>query len=1332
MVSKFFIFFPLILSIQSFPQQDIKVISSDRSSIVIEFTPSYTDTLTVSINGQNYRKINFQYGYIPNASSNWGEPMIPQQIINVGVPAETGNTIQLISSSFETINGNLAPVPRPERDGKVTKQVYEIGSKYNNYRSSNNLVSFGDYGLIRCMPVQSFVISPVVYSPGQGTIKLYTKILFRINFASSQTITEKPAGEFLKDVVLNYEAAKNWSTSQGGIRKTAIYNSVLSTGKWVRFETPTEGIYKITKSMLPSLGIDPSVDPRTIKIYNNGGKVLPEDINAPRPNDLVENAILFVGSDPAKFGDNDYILFYGRGTDFWEYDSASGRIIRFHDPYSNANYYWITSGGSLGKRIQPETSLSSQTSYQQTTTKSFVYWEKDEINIGESGREYMGDIFDASNPITLSRTYTNKLNNIVSGSQLTYNISFINASLKNIELEIDENSSALVIKDLQGTVSTLNYLTGYAYQFNPVYKNNLPDDRSLLKFTISPSSQDSKGYLDYFEIAYQSQLQAVSDNLLFFSKDTTAAIQYNLGNFSTSDIRVFNVTDYANVKLITNPVINGGQCSFQENEIAGKVSKYYTVSSNYSFLTPSNLTTISNSNLHGIQQGAKYIIITNRVFNDAAQKLANYKQNQAPEKISTLVVDVDQIFNEFSCGMIDPTAIRDFIKYAYDNWQIKPEYVLFFGKGTYDPKDREGYHNDFVPAYETEESLVQIDSYATDDYYVEVSGSDDKIDLAYGRITASNIGEANTAVNKIIQYETSSEKGPWRNLITLVADDGWHSETWEGPEEHTAPSEQLSKYYIPNSFDQNKIYLAAYPDVLTSVGKRMPEVNKAIISALNKGTLIINYIGHGGYNVWADERVFVSSTTIPQLYNKDYFFLVSATCGFGYWDKPSPTSQSAAEELILKPDAGAIACFSADRLAISDNNHALDYQLFSALLENSRNSNNLPITIGKAVFDTKQIQYDDNARKYELLGDPTVRLLIPEYSATIDSINGQTLNTAPIQIKALSKERVDGEIRKPDNTLWSEYNGTGVLTMFDSQITQLLTTLDNYPMVLQGGIIFRGNISVTNGRFSTSFTVPKDISYEDKNGKVLMYFYNNNNDGLGYTTNIIVGGTDSSVVPNPVGPDIKIYFDDTTSSNAYLVNPNSDLIIKLNDPNGINATGTGIGHKLEGILNGQENNPIDFTNYFTGDLNSGGTSGVINYRFNNLTPGEYTLKVIAWDVFDNYSNKTVNFTVVGGNGLVIQDIYNYPDPFAGNTTFTFQQNLDEPLNVKIKVYTVAGRLVRQIERYGISNKFVKVNWDGRDQDGDLLANGTYLYKVIVNTVNGQYSQSALGKLAIIR
>jgi hypothetical protein len=641
----------------------------------------------------------------------------------------------------------------------------------------------------------------------------------------------------------------------------------------------------------------------------------------------------------------------------------------------------------------------------------------------------------------------------------------------------------------------------------------------------------------------------------------------------------------------------------------------------------------------------------------------------------------------------------------------------------------EGKHNDYVPAYETQESLSQINSLTTDDFFVEVSGNDNIIDIPYGRITAESTDEADNIVNKIIQYETQAEKGTWQNSISLVADDGWHgTEGYEGSD-HTDASETLAGL-IPSSYDLNKIYLAAYNTVFTSEGRRIPDAATAIVSAINSGTLIMNYIGHGSESQWADEDVFEQGTTIPQLKNSNYPFLITATCSFGYWDKPG--YQSSAEDLVLLKNAGCIAAFPASRLAQSGSNHNINNQLLTDLLSSPKDSNSLSITIGQAVFQTKQ-KYNSDAdyEKYELLGDPTLRLRIPHYEASIDTINGQTLSSS-VQIKALSTTKVSGQILKTDNTLWSDFNGTGVLTMFDSQRTYDLVNLGNYPMILPGGIIFRGNISITNGKFSTSFTVPKDISYENKNGKVVLYYYNSNNDGLGYTTNIIVGGTDTTAVNNKKGPDIKIYFDDTTTTNPRLVNPTSSLLVKLYATNGLNTTGTGIGHKLEGILNGDNNNPIDFTNYFTGDLNSGGKSGMINYKLNSLDAGTYTLKVTAWDVFNNTSNATVNFNVINGSGLVIDDIYNYPDPFGSNTTFTFQQNLASPINVKIKVYTVAGRLIREIERYGITSKFVKVDWDGRDQNGDLIANGTYLYKVIVHSVDGQYSQSALGKLAKIR
>jgi hypothetical protein len=392
---------------------------------------------------------------------------------------------------------------------------------------------------------------------------------------------------------------------------------------------------------------------------------------------------------------------------------------------------------------------------------------------------------------------------------------------------------------------------------------------------------------------------------------------------------------------------------------------------------------------------------------------------------------------------------------------------------------------------------------------------------------------------------------------------------------------------------------------------------------------------------------------------------------------------------------------------------------------------NLPITLGLAWYQTKlSLNNTINDQKFHLMGDPTIRLNVPQYGGSVDSINGQNLNTE-IQIKALSKTKIAGTILKPDSTIWSEYNGEGLLTVYDSERNKYLEEI-NYTMKVQGGVIFRGRVSVTNGEFTTEFVVPKDISYENKNGKVIFYFFDLNSDGLAFTNNIIVGGTDTTAVNDGDGPEIEIFFDDAAYTNSYLVGPEPNLIVKLFDETGLNTTGTGVGHKLEGILNEDNGNPIDFTNFFVGELDAGGKSGEINYKFNKMNEGDYTLEVKAWDVYNNFSNEESFFTIVNSDGLVVRDVYNYPNPFSSNTTFTFQHNLNQPVNVKINIYTIAGRKVQVLEEQSINQKFVKINWNGTDRDGSQMANGTYLYKLIVSTSDGEFNQTVLGKMAIIK
>ena len=787
---------------------------------------------------------------------------------------------------------------------------------------------------------------------------------------------------------------------------------------------------------------------------------------------------------------------------------------------------------------------------------------------------------------------------------------------------------------------------------------------------------------------------------------------------------LFDITDFKNVKKI-NSFVSAGDISFSKNETAGNVSKYISLCSS-KFKIPSKVTSVSNSNVTGITDGYEYIIISNKEFSEQAQKLADYRNNNAPNKISTTVVYMDDLLNEINSGVLDPTAIRDYLSYVYKNWSIKPFYVLLFGDGDYDYLNIEGFNTNFVPTYQTEGSLNEVYSFPTDDYYGRIVGgvNDKRLDLAIGRIPIRSKSEGDLIINKIIGYEKNDDRGLWKNNITLVADDGLTS-TGDDGSLHANQSEWLANEYIPEFFDLNKIYLSAYPTIITGLGRRKPAVTDAIVNAVNNGTLILNYIGHGNPNVWAHEYVLERMSTIPLFKNDKLFFLTAATCDFGKYDDPAV--QSATEDMLFL-NSGMIGGFSACRAVIAGDNAALNNLFYSHIFEDS--GTDLPNTIGRALYETKQIRYGQNDEKFHLFGEPVLRLAQPTAHVSIDSINGGNLSSS-VKLSALGTAKINGSVRDINGNIQTGYNGEGILTVFDSEKLLYLSDIQ-MNMKLQGGIIFRGRVSIENGKFGTSFTVPKDITYENKSGKVTAYVYNSSSDGIGFTKNITVGGSDSTVVDDKKGPNIEIHFDDVSFSDSKLVNPDFTLLVNLFDETGLNTTGTGVGHKLEGLINDNDANPVDLTNFFIGDLDSGGKSGLIQYKFTNQAAGEYKIAIKAWDVFNNFATQESYFTVVEGGDFTIKDVVNYPNPFSYSTTFTFQHNLSQAVNVKIKIYTIAGRLIKEIEEKDIYERFVKINWDGKDEDNNKIANGTYLYKLIVETIDGTYKESVLGKLAIIK
>ncbi len=1321
-MNKYIIIVFLFFYSLSFAQDDYKILSSTASSLVVEFSPKYLDTTLVQINSEIYRNTVFKNASI--ASDSLGMPEVPCRILSVGVPTELGNNLRIVSSNYITLNGNVKPIPDVKKQKDFQQYIYVNNPDYFNYKNPD-LIEFGEFGKVRELNVQDIVINPVQFDAANGRIKFYTKIVFQIDYSNISKSVKSKVSDFTSDAVINKKIAKFWGTEKK-LTKVTSQNSVLAEGDWYKFEASEEGIYKIDKSFLSDLGISVnSIDPRTIKIYNNGGYILPWTPSVSRPTDLVENAIYVAGEDDGNFGDDDYILFYGRGVDFWEYNSDSKKITRNKHFYTKHNYYWLTYGGANGKRMSTQSNLNSEPDLQQNTTVAFKFRDEDNENVYKTGLLFVEDDYTNS---SRTKTYSNSLNEIIPDSTISYTFNFINGALHYNNLKVFENDVKIFDGSLiYPNVSYPDYAYGAVKRYFAKYNGILPDDRSVLKFTFTPQNISDKGHLDYIEIEYYQNLSAVDNELLFFSKPIDGVIEYSADNFSGSDIKVFNISDYSNVSIV-DVNINGGTFKFRNVENSNFQSKYFALHSD-KFKTPEDGIKENNYNLRGITSGVKYIVITPEAFRDQAERLANYRSNTAKFPLSSKVVLIEDIYNEFSGGLVDPTSIRDFLMYAYENWAMKPEYVLLFGDGDYDYFNTEGKNRNFIPTFQKTESLYEINSYPYDDFYSRISGDDKKADLGIGRLSITTTDEAKIVVDKIINYETKQDKGLWRNRITLLADDGLAgysngSVTNDG-DMHTRQSEILSTKYIPQNFDRKKIYLSNYQTVNTGLGRRKPDCNLAIIEAMNNGTLLFNYIGHGNPDVWAHEYVFERSVSIPQLKNKELFFLTAATCDFGRYDNPN--LQSATEEMILLENVGMIGGLSADRPVFSSSNAELNNVFYTYML-GKKDSLGYPIPVGEAYMLLKQSQTGSNDEKFHLFCDPALRLNIPELPAKIVSVNNSDLSKS-INIKALSNVTIKGRIENADSSN-NNFSGEGIITVYDSEKIIHLEDID-FNMEDQGGVIFRGRVSVENGEFATSFTVPKDISYENKNGKIIAYFFNEQSDGVGYTDSITVGGTDSSNVNDSKGPDIDILFDDK-SDNSYLVTPNFKLVVKLYDDTGLNTTGTGIGHKLEAILNDDEQNSIDLSKYFIGDLNSGGKSGEVDYNFSSLDPGDYKIKINAWDVYNNFSSKENYFTVVDDAKLVVRDVYNYPNPFSSFTYFTFQHNLNDAVNLKIKIYTIAGRIIKEIDSPNIEDKFVKIEWNGKDEDNNKIGNGTYLYKLMVQTIDGKYKENILGKMAVIR
>lgn len=1101
--------------------------------------------------------------------------------------------------------------------------------------------------------------------------------------------------------------------------------SVLATGRWFKISVTQTGIYQVTYQDLLALGMDVSqIDPEHIRLYGNGGGMLPESNAAYRIDDLRENAIQVVDGGDGHFDPGDFFLFYGESPDQWIYDPEQKTFSHEKNLYSDSVFYFITADLGTGKRVIDHASTTEPKNYTSQRFNEHVFHETDAINLIRSGKIWFGEVFDKDKT---SYDFFFHLPQADSTSPC-YVKTFVAARSNSVSRFILSQNDK-VVDSLQVDLTNLDnsYFFGKSRTKKSLLLKIKPDLRLGLRYTLP--NESSVGWLNSIEVNCSRRL-VFEPSQMFFRDILTIypnrVTEFLLKNASTG-LRVWDISDPGNILNILGSI---SDTVFRFRLPTDSLREF--VAFDGSLFYPVGISgPVQNQNLHG-DQPPQMVIVTHPDFLDQAEELAGFHRSKS--QITVNIVTTTQVYHEFASGKPDLTAIRDYMKMLFDRGKADnaPRYLLLFGDGSYDPKNRIPGNNNKIPTFQSIESLKFVGTFVTDDYYgimgdnqgQEANG---QIDIGIGRFPVSTIEEARQMVNKILHYSLNldSVMSDWRNVITFVADDENENLHFDQAQELCRITAQ--KYPV---FNIEKIYFDAYPIVSIPGGYRFPEATKAINQAVEKGSLIINYTGHGGEDGWSNEKTLtIADINSWKNYSKLPVF-VTATCEFSRFDNPERLS--AGEMVILHPGGGAIALYSTTRLSLSTPNFRLDTSFFHHLMDKVDEKY---LCMGDLIKISKNKNGNNvNIRNFVLLGDPAQVIAFPEYKVKTLTINQKPVGEADTLL-GLSMVSVTGIIENNAGEKIQSFNGHLDAKVFDKPVTYttLGNTNDAYPanFNMQNSLLHAGSAPVNGGEFSYTFILPKDLALQFGKGKLSHYAGNGFTDASGFSDQLIIGGRDPDIDPENEGPGIRIFMNDRSFLPGGKTSFNPLLIADLYDTNGINYLGLGIGHEILGVLDGDWKNAVVLNDYYQPEFGSF-TRGSLNYSFSNLEPGEHTLLIKAWDMYNNSSEEEITFRVT--SNLLVKDIMNYPNPMTDQTNFRFSPVRGSgSLDVEIVIYNLQGQVVRNLNYRHIEcpEEPLMYSWDGTNNYGMKLRSGVYPYKIKFRGAHATYGEASQ-KLVIIR
>ncbi len=1336
--------------------------SSSPKEVIITVHPEYEITnVTDEKTGAHYENITFSGSSLKGFAI--GSPATGWIPIDLLAPSKDLASFEIIKTDFEPVrNATLAPVPKWTfaHDEFKSPQVHYIANAASYSSSTTDIASIGSPNIYRTAYSQELRINPIQFDAGSNTIKLVKELTVRITFANISTAPDPHLSSLTpQEAELFQSLFANGNTYQFYHSATDVVTKALNTAaisykksasaqsgeQWLLVNTSEQGVYHITASQLSQSGIS-NVDASTLQLFGYGGQALPEDIDA-TTGELRECAIDIIKNSDGSFNE---VRFYEPGLNEWHFDPSPGdplyRLYHILNPFSISGHYLLKSGGNSSSKRIAFVPLNILLTVQQNSVPTVaIHEEEDRFENPNISREFVGedipkdrtvnvglpDLPGYTSDSTILRPGFNSRDN----DKHTFNLSVNGTALNPI---IDENTVAFDLDQFSTRNWNQAILAG----------DLLRSQNNSITLSATSSNADSKFWLDWVEIFYRRQASLANGQIPFYVLADGRGLNYNFTEAANGE--TWDVTDASNPVKIASASGNTMSVPVQGN---AKGFQQF-VAFNLASLKNPTLTTVGVLPLrNGVcQTGAAEIIVTPAAYIDQANKLAKQRTmgGQATGPISVAVVTVEDINKEFGYGSPDYTAIRNFMSYMFRhttaNNSTKPLYLTLFANGHCDYRNKTTSLPIGVPIYEQWNSTFSGDIrngeppyFPNDAYFVNLTRGSNKMDVAVGRITVHNIDEADAFVSKVIKYETSSDEGDWRARTTLICDDRHWPDGGADPLQHIYDTEnEMNK--IPTRIILHDVFGQAYADVITSAGRRKPEMEKAIIDAFNSGSALISWVGHGNPAVWAHENVLTVPATINKLTNFNRLaYLTTATCDFSRFDDYSKPI-SGGVQLITKADGGVVGSLGTSRSVSPDQTAPTFYQ---ALLSVGCNELIGSTPVGVAFIAARSASGEGPL--YYIMGDAAQRVIFPRQYVTVDSINGIAFNEsdAPRTIAALSQLTISGHISNScdGSDLDANFNGNAAVTLFDAptQVSATSTFVDAAPITdkwsIDGPILYHGSSTVTAGKFRASFIVSKDIKFDSSRAKISMLAYSDNfHSALGVTKNVVVYGIDTARASSDhTGPKLVPYIGSRAFKSGDVVPVNSKIIVDVEDISGLNSSTASIGHSFVAWTDDLTLGEIDLASTYVSQKD--------NYKIGTseqqavLPVGTHILKVRAFDALNNPTFAEVEFTARDVQPYSLYNTTITPNPVTNDhSVFTFLQPSapESPVDVTITIYSVIGQKLRQLTAEGISQNSVSIPFDGRADGGTPLANGVYVYRVTANERLSGIQTNVGGTFVVVR